>query len=100
MSVFDPAVFRAELDSLMRRNRDPALHEACWSYIEGSITRQELRRVPAYTEAARAFYLERFAELEQRGVDFAALRAEVRRAVEEDDAANGTDLASRVLTRE
>ena len=100
MSVFDPEVFRAELDTLMRRNPDPAVHEACWSYIEGRITRQELRQVSAYTQATRDFYLERFAEMESAGVDFAAVRAEVRRMVEEEDAAHGTDFASQVLTRE
>ena len=99
MSLFDPQAFRAELDALMRRNPDPALHDACWSYIEGRTTRQELRRVPAYTEAARAFYLERFAELEAAGV-LAAVRAEVRRVVEQQDAADGTDVAGQVLTRE
>lgn len=100
MSLFDPEVFRAELDELMRRNHDPALHDACWAYIEGRITRQELRQVRAYTDAVGAFYVQRFAELESQGVDFKALRAEVRRQVEEEDAANGTNIAAMVLTEE
>jgi hypothetical protein len=98
--LFDPALFRAEVQELMRRNRDPELHDACWDYLEGRIDRRGLRRRPAYRNAIGAFHAERFAELEQGGVDLKAVRAYVREVVEAEDEANGTDLAGRILTPE
>lgn len=98
--VFDARLFRQELDELMRRNRDPALHEVIWTYIEGAIDRRTLRRDGVYTAALAEFYRERFDELERAGVDFKAVRADVRRLVEAEDAAHGTDLASTICTSE
>jgi hypothetical protein len=77
------AEFAAQLEELLRTERDPALHDAIWSFKEGDLDRSGLMRHPAYgrtvarrvSDAVDALSPEETTELHER---VAEIREEIR----------------------
>lgn len=74
----DDQQFRAKVDALMARHRDPELHEVCWDWIEGKIDRRDLRVHPAYARAMREDWETLFEQMESRGIDPAEIGRQAR----------------------